>query len=111
MIMGAAASIYIAYVMARMQRAIGERGAALAESARMAVEAERARRRSEEYFRALIDNAADLIAVLDASGAIRYVSPSVERLLGLRPTECIGRSAFDLIHPDGSSQRHRGLRP
>jgi PAS domain-containing protein len=105
MVVGAAASIYMANVMTRMQRAIDERGAALAESARLARETERARRRSEEYFRALIDNAADLIAVLDAGGAIRYVSPSVERLLGLQPAEWIGRSAFDLIHPDDRRSR------
>ena len=43
---------------------------------------EEALNRSEEYFRALIENAADLITVMDAGGCVRYMSPAAERLLG-----------------------------
>lgn len=57
-------------------------------------------RDSERYFRSLIENTSDLITVLDGNGIIRYESPSLERMLGYRQEERIGKSGFDLIHPD-----------
>src|SRR4051794_23003122 len=38
--------------------------------------------------------------VLDAEGALRYVSPAVERILGYRPEELIGTLAWDYVHPE-----------
>ncbi|MBI4493404.1 MAG: EAL domain-containing protein [Chloroflexi bacterium] len=57
-------------------------------------------RESEQRFRALVQNASDLIAILEADGTIRYASPSVERVLGYRPQEMAGVSAFAFFHPD-----------
>ncbi|MBI5035057.1 MAG: PAS domain S-box protein [Chloroflexi bacterium] len=57
-------------------------------------------RRSEAYFRMLIENGSDIITVTETDGTIRYESPSVETLLGYKPEELIGKSAFDLVHPD-----------
>jgi diguanylate cyclase (GGDEF)-like protein/PAS domain S-box-containing protein len=54
----------------------------------------------EEYFRALTENALDVVQVINADRTTRYVSPSVERLLGYLPEELIGKSAEFLIHPD-----------
>ncbi len=54
----------------------------------------------EEYFRSLIEQAMDIIAVLDAEGAIRYASPSVLPLLGYAPEDLVGLSIFALVHPD-----------
>jgi len=62
--------------------------------------AETALRRSEEHFRSLIENALDMIFVLDRDGAIRYASPSVDRVLGYRPAQLVGRSCFTRMHPD-----------
>lgn len=42
----------------------------------------------------------DLIYSLDAKGRFISVSPAVENLLGYTPSELIGSSVFDLIHPD-----------
>src|SRR4028118_1300952 len=47
--------------------------------------AEQAVRRNEERFRALIENALDIITVLGADGIIRYESPSIEKVLGYKP--------------------------
>ncbi len=55
---------------------------------------------SEDQFRALIENAADIIGVVEADGTVRYQSPSIEALLGYAPEELSGQNAFDLIHPD-----------
>ena len=63
-------------------------------------------RESEEYFRSLIDNAADVIMIVDADGRIRFGSPSLERLLGYRPQELVAEPLFDAIHPeDGEAVR------
>ncbi len=61
--------------------------------------AARALKKSEELFRTLIENALDVTLVLDASGQIRYASPSIERVLGYGPSDREGRSGFELIHP------------
>jgi len=45
----------------------------------------------DELIRALIENTSDIITILDAEGIIRYESPSVERVLGYKPHELIGR--------------------
>lgn len=62
--------------------------------------AEQALRQSEEHLRALIENATDIITVLNRDGTRQYVSPSVERSIGYRPDELIGKSPFELVHPD-----------
>jgi two-component system, cell cycle sensor histidine kinase and response regulator CckA len=62
--------------------------------------AEEAMRRSEEHFRSLIENALDVIAVVDASGRFTYESPSIERVLGYRPQELVGQDALTLVHPE-----------
>jgi diguanylate cyclase (GGDEF)-like protein/PAS domain S-box-containing protein len=62
--------------------------------------AEDALRHSEENARRLIENLNDVIMVLDAEGRLTYISPSVQRTLGLEPQEEIGRSLFEFIHAD-----------
>jgi PAS domain S-box-containing protein len=57
-------------------------------------------RQSEAYFRALIEYGSDLITILDADGRIRYESPSLQRLFGVRPEAIVGRSIFTYVHPD-----------
>ena len=57
-------------------------------------------RESEERFRALIQNALDIIMVTDVDGTKRYMSPSVERMLGYRPEEMLGTNTADYVHPD-----------
>jgi PAS domain S-box-containing protein len=59
-----------------------------------------AQRRMDELFRALIENALDVITILDAEGVIRYQSPSVERAMGYKPAELIGLNIVELLHPD-----------
>jgi len=61
---------------------------------------EEALRRSEEHFRSLTENASDIVTILGDDGILRYVSPSVERLLGYRSSELLGRNAFEFMHPD-----------
>jgi PAS domain S-box-containing protein len=63
---------------------------------------EDARQRSEAYFRALIENAVDIIMVLDSDGVIRYRSPSVggTGIFGYRPEELTGKRPAEFAHPE-----------
>ena len=66
-------------------------------------------RRSEERFRSLVQNASDVITVVDAEGTIRYVSPAVRRVLGYEPEEMVGESALAFGHPDDREEAMRLL--
>ncbi|MFN0121092.1 MAG: PAS domain S-box protein [Blastocatellia bacterium] len=54
-------------------------------------------RDSESWFRALIDNSADLILVLNTDQTIRYISPAALRILGREPSALIGRPLLKAI--------------
>jgi two-component system, sensor histidine kinase and response regulator len=64
---------------------------------------ERTLEESERHYRALVENASDIITVLTVDGVIQYMSPSVQRLLGYGMSELLGRRAFELIHPDDAA--------
>ena len=55
--------------------------------------------RSEARFRSLVQQSSDVIILLTASGAMSYVSPAIEHILGYEPEELEGTSAFKLAHP------------
>lgn len=61
---------------------------------------EQALRHSEKRFRSLIENALDIIMILDPNGAIGYVSPSVEKVLGYPVIDLVGENIQDFIHLD-----------
>jgi PAS domain S-box-containing protein len=56
--------------------------------------------RSEEYFRSIIENVSDIIAIIEIDGSLRYGSPSVCRALGYSRRDLRGIRGIDLIHPD-----------
>jgi PAS domain S-box-containing protein len=66
--------------------------------------AREALQKSEEYFRALSENATDIIAVLTAGGTVRYVGTSVERVAGYSQEEVLGQSCFSLVHPEDGAR-------
>lgn len=55
---------------------------------------------TRERFRLVAENASDVVMEMDPDNVIRWVSPSVERVLGWRPDEIVGRDLVDLVHPD-----------
>lgn len=61
---------------------------------------EREARRGEARFRSLVQNASDLILVVDRDWTIQYETPSVERVLGYRLEELQRTRLAEIIHPD-----------
>ncbi len=53
--------------------------------------------RREMYFRSLIENTSDVVAIFDAASVVKYASPSVESVLGLKPADFIGRGGFSTL--------------
>jgi two-component system cell cycle sensor histidine kinase/response regulator CckA len=51
-------------------------------------------------FAALVENVSDVIVATDMLGQIRYVSPSVERVLGYVPDQVVRRNIFEFVHPE-----------
>jgi len=67
---------------------------------------ERALRTSEEQFRSLVENASDVVTVLDDAGVIRFQSGAFERWFGHPARTFVGAPLASLVHPDD----HRALR-
>lgn len=63
---------------------------------------------AEQRFRTLVENSAEAISLLSANGRPFYFSPSAERVLGYPAEELVGRSPFELVHPD-DAERARSL--
>ncbi len=64
-------------------------------------------RRSEERFRALVQNSTDLTGITDKDGLILYRSPSLLTTLGYEVADVLGKNIFDYFWPEDLS-RARG---
>lgn len=73
-------------------------------------EAEEERRKSDERLHLLIKNSSDAISVVDAAGALTYVSPAEKTLSGFTPEEMAGKTIADVIHPDDLARAEAALR-
>lgn len=58
------------------------------------------RRERERRFQALVEESNDSISIVDANGRFQYQSPSIESILGYDPTELVGDSVWEYIHPN-----------
>ena len=54
----------------------------------------------EEHFRSLIENALDIIIILENDGIICYASPSVAKVLGYQAQKMEGKDGFSFVHPE-----------
>lgn len=57
-------------------------------------------RQSEELYRLISMNSADLICLHEPDGTFTFVSPSVRDILGFKPEELSGTSPYQLFHPE-----------
>jgi len=86
----AAAAILTLFLRLQRQEHLGQ----LQETERKAL------RKSEERFRALTEQSADVIFITDLAGRIQYASPSVEAVLSLHCDCLAGTNLIEVIHPD-----------
>ncbi len=65
---------------------------------------------SEQHYRLLAENASDVVFLAGPDLRISWISPTVERVLGWRPDEVVGRIMAELVHPDdrGETAAARG---
>jgi diguanylate cyclase (GGDEF)-like protein/PAS domain S-box-containing protein len=53
----------------------------------------------ERWFRALVQDAPDVLTVVDIAGIVRYQSPAAGRVLGIDPTAAVGTWFGSLLRP------------
>lgn len=71
--------------------------------------AEDALRQREAAFRSLLENADDIMVLLNADGTIRYISTAVAHMLGTPPDACLGANPLDRVHPDDAGDARAAL--
>jgi PAS domain S-box-containing protein len=57
-------------------------------------------RHREEKLRMITDNMVDIISQTDPQINLLYVSPSIERAFGYKPSDLLDRPVVELVHPD-----------
>ncbi|NJK61066.1 MAG: PAS domain S-box protein [Oscillatoriales cyanobacterium SM2_1_8] len=78
-------------------------------------------REQESLFRGIVENASEIVFMLNPKGEFSYVSPSWRTLLGHDPRDVLGRHFDQFVHPDDLSictdafaqlqrQEHTGLK-
>ncbi len=65
----------------------------------------------QNYLTTLIRYGADLVFVLNRDQTIRYLSPSVETILGFSPAIGVGMQAADIVHKDDHERAEQALEP
>ena len=66
-------------------------------------------RESAEKYRALVETSPDMIWEIDCSGKFRYISPTVETILGYLPEELVGKPVTCLVPEQGMALAQREL--
>jgi diguanylate cyclase (GGDEF)-like protein/PAS domain S-box-containing protein len=66
-------------------------------------------RQGDAQFKQLIQNASDIIIVVDTDGVIQYASPSVERRLGWNADQLAGAQFDTLLHPEDKASVRRSI--
>lgn len=63
-------------------------------------EKERELSRSQKKFQAMIQEGSEIIGILGPEGNYKFLSETVENVLGIKPASLIGKNAFELIHSE-----------
>jgi PAS domain S-box-containing protein len=71
--------------------------------------AQDALKKAEETFRTLLQESSDIVVIVSPTGDIQYISPAVERILGLNARTLVGENVFAYLHPDDLAQALESL--
>jgi two-component system, cell cycle sensor histidine kinase and response regulator CckA len=55
-------------------------------------------------YRAIVENAPEILALLEATGTVLYVNPYAEKVLGYRPEKVKGHNIFEFVHPEDTER-------
>ncbi len=70
-------------------------------------EAEEELIKSEKRFKALVNNAEDIISLIDEEGRVIYVSPAFEKVTGYSIDYMIGRNFSEIVHPENVNESEK----
>lgn len=56
--------------------------------------------KTEQRIGALVRHSSDVTTLVDESGTILFISPSVERILGYSAVDLVGSNSLELVHPE-----------
>lgn len=65
--------------------------------------------RSEARFRAMTENTSEITVILDAARCFQYVSPAIQKALGLRPKRVLGKPLTETFHPEDQEIVHDAI--
>jgi len=66
--------------------------------------AEEALRESERRLKEIMDNMSDMVSITGLDGKFQYVNPAHKTWLGYEPESLLGRTIFDVTHPNDLSE-------
>jgi PAS domain S-box-containing protein len=66
-------------------------------------------RESEKRYSEIVEGTDNLITEVDVEGRFVFVNEAARKVFGLPPKACIGRSAFDFIHPDDRGKTYQSF--
>lgn len=73
------------------------------------IKAEKLLADSEKRFKALVQEASDLVMILDFNGNFSHVSPSSELIMGIPSEQMLKMNFFDLIHSEDLGQVKKNI--
>ena len=62
--------------------------------------------RTQKRMQLLLENASEVITIYEKNGMVRYISPSVEKILGFKQEDLIDSDDLDKVHPDSREEVH-----
>ncbi len=73
------------------------------------IKAEKLLADSEQRFKALVQEASDLVMILDFNGNFSHVSPSSELVMGIPADQMVQMNLFDIIHAEDLDQVKKNI--